>query len=340
VTPFYSILCEELRWPVNSDLLEKMKNANDTKLKELEASIKDATDNLGESEVRDAHLAKADFFARIGDKNNAVSQYKLTLEKTIGSGQKLDIIFTLIRLGLFWRDHDLIVKNLEKAKIMVDAGSDWDRRNRLKVYEGIYNMSIRSFKKSATLFLETISTFTAVELIDYKTFIYYTVLMSLASLDRVTLKKKVIDSPEVIAVIDSLPYVATLLTSLYQCNYQPLFPALGGLTDILKSDYFVAPHTGFFCKEMRIIAYSQLLESYRSVQLENLASSFGVTVEFIDNELSRFIASGRLNCKIDKVGGIVETNRSDSKNIQYQNTIKNGDLLLNRIQKLSRVINL
>jgi hypothetical protein len=26
-------------------------------------------------------------------------------------------------------------------------------------------------------------------------------------------------------------------------------------------------------------------------------------------ELSRFIASGRLNCKIDKVGGVVETNR-------------------------------
>lgn len=40
---------------------------------------------------------------------------------------------------------------------------------------------------------------------------------------------------------------------------------------------------------------------------------------FIDyRELSRFIAAGRLNCKIDKVGGIVETNRPDSKNYQYQ----------------------
>jgi len=35
-------------------------------------------------------------------------------------------------------------------------------------------------------------------------------------------------------------------------------------------------------------------------------------------ELSRFIAAGRLHCKIDKVGGIVETNRPDSKNYQYQ----------------------
>jgi 26S proteasome regulatory subunit N7 len=51
------------------------------------------------------------------------------------------------------------------------------------------------------------------------------------------------------------------------------------------------------------------------------------------------IASGRLNAVIDKVGGIIETNRPDAKNAQYQDAIKQGDLLLNRIQKLSRVIN-
>lgn len=35
-------------------------------------------------------------------------------------------------------------------------------------------------------------------------------------------------------------------------------------------------------------------------------------------ELARFIAAGRLHCKIDKVGEVVETNRPDSKNYQYQ----------------------
>ena len=91
---------------------------------------------------------------------------------------------------------------------------------------------------------------------------------------------------------------------------------------------------------MRILAYSQLLESYKSVQLESMARAFGVSIEFLDKELSRFIASGRLHCKIDKVGGIVETTRPDNKNAQYQAVIKQGDLLLNRVQNLSRVINL
>ena len=35
---------------------------------------------------------------------------------------------------------------------------------------------------------------------------------------------------------------------------------------------------------------------------------------------------------------MVETNRPDQKNAQYHGIIKQGDLLLNRIQKLARVI--
>ena len=85
-----------------------------------------------------------------------------------------------------------------------------------------------------------------------------------------------------------------------------------------KCDRYLAPHARYFIREMRIKAYTQLLESYRSLSLSHMAHSFGVSVEFMDKELSRFIASGRLHCRIDKVGGVVETNRPDSKNFLYQ----------------------
>ena len=81
-------------------------------------------------------------------------------------------------------------------------------------------------------------------------------------------------------------------------------------------------------------------ESYRSVTVASMAAAFGVSEPFLDAELSRYIATGRLHANIDKVGGVVETNRPDAKNALYQDAIKKGDqLLLNRIQKLSRVIN-
>jgi 26S proteasome regulatory subunit N7 len=38
------------------------------------------------------------------------------------------------------------------------------------------------------------------------------------------------------------------------------------------------------------------------------------------------------------VGGVVETNRPDKKNAQYKQVIKDGDLLLNRLSKLARIV--
>lgn len=74
---------------------------------------------------------------------------------------------------------------------LFEEGGDWERKNRLKVYEGLYCMATRNFKKAAELFLDSISTFTTYELFAYDTFIFYTVLTSIISLDRVSLKQKV-----------------------------------------------------------------------------------------------------------------------------------------------------
>lgn len=45
-----------------------------------------------------------------------VSQFRKTEEKTVAVGYKLDMVFQLIRMGLFYMDHDLIKRNLEKAQ--------------------------------------------------------------------------------------------------------------------------------------------------------------------------------------------------------------------------------
>jgi 26S proteasome regulatory subunit N7 len=338
--PFYLSLVEQFKWDQDQGLVDKLKAANEETIKTLDEKVKDATENLGESEIREALLARAEFFSRTGDKEKALTAYRQTFDKTVALGQKLDIIFALIRLGLFWKDDSLITRNLEKARSLVEEGGDWDRRNRLKTYEAIYLMSIRDFKKAADIFLETLATFTSYEITPYNTFIEYLVLMAAISLDRVTIKEKVIDSPDILSVIHDIPNLSTFLNAFYSSEYAQFFVALAAITEHLKTDRYLADHVKFYCRELRVKAYSQLLESYSSVKLTSMAAAFGVSVDFIDRELARFVAAGRIHCKIDKVNGIVETTRPDARNAQYQSTIKHGDLLLNRIQKLSRIINL
>jgi len=340
MAPFYEEVCRDLDWKVDHTLLAKMKSANDEHLKELEESIEDAEKNLGEMEVRETNLKKSEYLCRIGDKEGALSSFRKTYDKTVSLGHRLDIVFHLIRIGLFYLDHDLITRNIEKAKSLIEEGGDWDRRNRLKVYQGTYCIVIRDFKAAANFFLDTISTFTSYELMDYETFVRYTVYISMISLPRNELRDKIIRGSEILEVLHTNQDVKNYLFSLYNCQYADFFKNLAHVEGLLRRDYFIYPHYRYYVREMRIMAYTQLLESYRSLTLEYMADAFGVTVEYIDQELSRYIAAGRLHCKVDKVGGIVETNRPDSKNWQYQATIKQGDILLNRVQKLSRVINI
>jgi len=160
------------------------------------------------------------------------------------------------------------------------------------------------------------------------------------ALERTQLREKVVKGSEILEVLFEEQNVKKYLFSLYDCQYAQFFTSLAEVEKILREDRYFHPHYRYYVREMRILAYTQLLESYRSLTLDYMAQAFGVSVDFIDRELSRFIAVGRLHCKIDKVAGVVETNRPDSKNWLYQETIKRGDLLLNRVQKLSRVINI
>ncbi|KAK8488953.1 hypothetical protein V6N13_060927 [Hibiscus sabdariffa] len=340
MTPYYETLVADKVVELDQNVLDSMRAKNEDEIKKLDEKIADAEENLGESEVREAHLAKSLYYIQIGEKEKALEQLKVTETKTVAVGQKMDLVFYTLQIGFFYMDLDLISKSIDKAKSLFEEGGDWERKNRLKVYEGLFCMATRNFKKATNLFLDSISTFTTYELFPYETFIFYTVLTSIISLDRVSLKQKVVDAPEILTVIGKIPHLSEFLNSLYNCQYKSFFLAFAGLTEQIKLDRYLHPHFRFYMREVRTVVYSQFLESYKSVTIEAMAKAFGVSVEFIDLELSRFIAAGKLHCKIDKVAGVLETNRPDVKNALYQATIKQGDFLLNRIQKLSRVIDL
>lgn len=119
--------------------------------------------------------------------------------------------------------------------------------------------------------------------------------------------------------------------SLYKSNYAQFFLSLADVEQTyLITNPIVAPHARYYVREMRIRAYQQLLESYRSLTMERMCRSFGVSETFMDRDLSRFIASGRLSCTIDKVSGVITTNKlqGQNKTAAYEQVVKQGDVLL------------
>lgn len=295
-------------------------------------------ENHGEVEQLEAAVARAAFYDRIGDKEKAIELYDAASAMKQSSGQKIDTALMVVRCALFHGDLHLTKERLAAAHALVDEGGDWDRRNRLKIYEGAYLLLVRNYDRAAELFLSSVATFNAREMFPYSQFILYTVLSAMKALGRVALKTQVVDSPDVLSAILEIPALSDFLNSLYECRYKDFFAALVEIDPVLRGDRFLAPHRVWFVREMRVSAYAQFLESYRSVTTDSMAEAFGVGREFIDSELAQFIAAGRISAKIDKVAGVIETNRPDVRNAQYQGVIQKGDVLLNRIQALSRTL--
>lgn len=139
----------------------------------------------------------------------------------------------------------------------------------------------------------------------------------------------------------ALQSISSLSISLYTSEYKSYFPYLLETYDkVLLPSKYLNQHADYFVREMRRMVYAQLLESYKTLSIKSMAGAFGVSEDFLDKDLSKFIPTKQLNCVIDRVNGIVETNRPDNKNAQYQLLVKQGDGLITKLQKYGAAVKL
>ena len=304
----------------------------EAELKKLDAKIKEQKELAGDVEVRDAILDKALFLKdEAKDYPEAEKVFRLAYDKSGGASKKMELLFEIMLMNIEKFDLDALKKDVAQCKMLVEEGADWDKKNKLKIFEGVYCLLIRDVNPAASLFVSSIATFTCVELLDYKDFVFYTVVTAMVTQDRKTLRKDVIYSPDILAVIRDIPFLRQYMEALYNCDYKLFFEAFVEIIDAVKADKYLNTHANYFIKEMRLVAYRQYLESFKSVTIENMARAFGVSPDFIDRELSNFIYIGKINCKIDKVSGVIETNRPNRKAELFNTSVKQGDALLNRV---------
>lgn len=96
--------------------LSTIQTSNTTNLENLDKALASAHDTEGESEISDALRARANYLTKIGDKEMSIEAQKLAMEKTPGLGARIDIVLTLIRIGFFFADQEVIKTYTKKAE--------------------------------------------------------------------------------------------------------------------------------------------------------------------------------------------------------------------------------
>ena len=315
-------------------------DTSDKKIEELRKKMNEDIDNMEEIDKANYNFEIGKIYKERKMKNEAIEEFKATIEKTQSFNTKIDAIFEILHIGILNKDLELLKEYLVKMKELLKDGGDWEKRNRLKVYDGLNYILNRNFKEAGKLFLEALMTFTSYELFDYKTFVFYTAITNIITVDRNTLKNRVIDNSDVVICINEIPHLENFLTTFYEGNYNEFLKEFYAIVQRLKTDFFFSKHYNFFMNEMRIKVYSQFLQSYKSVTMENMANVFGVSQKFIDDELSNFISQGRISAKIDKVSGVIECSQDEPTVDLYHNIIRDSDILINKVHKLSKLLEL
>ena len=77
--------------------------ANAEELAALKATLEDAEQNHGETEVLDALFGIASFHARVGDKEEAYTAFDIIVDKPkVSTGKKIDASMAKLRVALFF----------------------------------------------------------------------------------------------------------------------------------------------------------------------------------------------------------------------------------------------
>jgi 26S proteasome subunit RPN7 len=193
---------------LHDDDLAQMEAKNAKTLETLEAAVEEAKESSGDMEVMDARLAVAEFACKAMSQENALAAYRKVMDlPKISSGKKIDAWMTSARIASFYSSTAKADEFLEQAKKTAGDGADWDRRNRLKMYNALQWLLHRNFAESSANLLESVATFNCTELCTYNEFIVYTILTNMLHLPRPELKEKIIDGSEIISVASEIPAV-------------------------------------------------------------------------------------------------------------------------------------
>lgn len=346
LAPYYKHLKTRFEWfPFKEALYQNLLKINEEEIRCKKEKISEAEKSEEtELDLLTTTLDLGDYYAKIIDKDNAVKVYKDALELTQNTGSKIDIYLTLTRIEFFFNNYRMVSKYLGLAHALIEKNGDWERQNTYKKYNGIYLMATKRFSESVNFLIDSLTSFTYTDICSYEHLVHYSILCGVLFLNRVDLKKKIINSSEINSIHSTCPElnpIVNLTRSLYVCDYSKIFVYLLDIHEnFLTKNKYLHAHANCLFRMLRAKTYSQLLESYKSLTLKSMVQIFNINESLLEDDLCSFISKKKLNCTIDKVNGLVETKRLDNKNEQYQSLIKQGDGLLNKLQKYCAAVKL
>jgi len=196
-------------------------------LKKIEEQIKQAQEDGDDVLLRDGYALKAEYYEKHKEYQHAIDNYTLALNKTAGAQKKLEFNLAVLHIYYLQDNYTKFSEQLETCKKLNEEGGDWEKKNKLMVYEGLWFIKKRDLEAAASTLLSCVNTFNAPEILPFEKLVFYGVVLGVVTHPRKNLKSKVIDNSEIVAVLREDEVLYEYIFSLYERRYHDFFKSLG-----------------------------------------------------------------------------------------------------------------
>ncbi len=323
----YKKCIEEGILDYKEDDINIIQNKSSKILENLE-SLK-ANEPENDQNIFDMNKKICEFYAQVMDLDKFETSFAdLKKSGALSPSLMMDIYMCKIRISIINDDYNSLEKNIREGNVLFDETYDWDRKNRFKIYKGLFLMINGNFYEAATLFYEGIASFDANELFPFDKLILYFVFCAIITFSRHEIKEKILQNADVLKCHD----IIKIVEIYYNCNYEGLFDGILEFIDKFSDDVFIGHYKNYFCCEMKILGYKQLLSSYLSFSIEKMASVFKILPDDLEADLRYFISENRLPFLIDKINGVVQMVK-ENKMDNISSILNEGNNILTLIRK-------
>lgn len=322
----YRMLAGRGLFEERADDLERMETLRVHTIEGLQREKENDPEN--ECHIHDINKRICEYYAQSMDMGRLESALSELLSAEPSLSLRMDAYLCRIRISLMLDDRHAVVENMARAEEVFQTTCDWDRKNRFKIYKGLYCLIRAEFREAAVLFSEGLASFDASELLSFNRLILYYVFCGLLGFSRTELKERLLDNSEVRKCSEYL----CLPEKCFTCDYDNYLASVLDFIDLCAGDIFIDTFKNHFCKEMKIRGYKQLLLSYQSLLLDKMAEIFKIPADDLESDLRNFISEKRIQCSIDRVDRVVkmlETGEVD----HIIRAMALGDRVLNSIKK-------
>jgi len=153
----------------------------------------------------------------------------------------------------------------------------------------------------------------------------YQGLCALASLDRRSLKKTILDDVEVKKFLELAPDVYKLIKGFYESEYSNVMRELNDIKKYLIVDIYLCSNVENLLTAIRGKALVQYFSPYSAMDIRKMAKAFGVSLEVMENELSRCIGDNHIAAKIDSHNKVVYASTSNRRTKLFASVLDAGE---------------